>query len=154
MEAENHALAAMPTALIWLLLGLTLLLLELLGLEFDGLLAGAVAALLVSVLGATVPLAPLLQMAAFVLLTALLLGALQRWGRRRERSIPPASSGARATVISGFSGSCEGRVLWQGQSWAATNLEDTQALPPGSQVAVMGREGTRLQVMPARESLP
>jgi inner membrane protein len=154
MEAENHALAAMPAALIWLLLGLTLLLLELLGLEFDGLLAGAVAALLVSVLGAAVPLAPLLQMAAFVLFTALLLGALQRWGRRRERSIPPASSGEKATVISGFSGSSEGRVLWQGQSWAATNLEADRALPPNSEVAVMGREGTRLQVMPARERLP
>jgi membrane protein implicated in regulation of membrane protease activity len=153
MEAENHALAAMPTALIWLLLGLTLLLLELLGLEFDGLLAGAVAALLVSVLGAVLPLAPLLQMAAFVLFTALLLGALHRWGGRRERSIPPASSGDRATVISGFADGREGRVLWQGQSWAATNLEDEQALSPGSEVAVLGREGTRLQVIPARERI-
>jgi membrane protein implicated in regulation of membrane protease activity len=154
MEAENHALAAMPAALIWLLLGLTLLLLELLGLEFDGLLAGAVAALLVSVLGAALPLAPLLQMAAFVLLTALLLVALHRWGRRRERTIPPASSGERATVISGFSGSSAGRVLWQGQSWAATNLDEDRALQPGNEVAVMGREGTRLQVMPAGKRLP
>jgi membrane protein implicated in regulation of membrane protease activity len=154
MEGENHALAAMPAALIWLLLGLMLLLLELLGLEFDGLLAGAVAALLVSVLGAVLPLAPLLQMAAFVLFTALLLGALHRWGGRRERGIPPASSGDRATVISGFTDGGEGRVLWQGQSWAATNLEDDEALSPGSEVAVLGREGTRLQVVPARDRLP
>jgi inner membrane protein len=155
MEAENHALAAMPAALIWLLLGLTLLLLELLGLEFDGLLAGAVAALLVSVLVAALPLPPLLQMAAFVLLTALLLGALHRWGLRRERGLPPASGGERATVISGFDGSreggSEGRVRWQGQSWAATNLENEKALEPGSPVTVLGREGTHLQVVPAPE---
>jgi membrane protein implicated in regulation of membrane protease activity len=93
-------------------------------------------------------------MAAFVLFTALLLGALHRWGGRRERSIPPASSGDRATVISGFADGREGRVLWQGQSWAATNLEDEQALSPGSEVAVLGREGTRLQVVPARDRLP
>lgn len=153
MEGKNHALAAMPAALIWLLLGLTLLLLELLGLEFDGLLAGAVAALLMSVLGALLPLAAPLQMAAFVLLTALLLVGLHRWGRRRERGIPLASSGERATVISGFTTSTEGRVRWQGQSWAAINLEDGQALRPGSEVTVLGREGTHLQVMPAPERL-
>jgi membrane protein implicated in regulation of membrane protease activity len=146
---------AMPAALIWLLLGLSLLLLELLGLEFDGLLAGAVAALLVSVLNAALPLAPLLQMAAFVLLTALLLLALHRWGRRRGRGLPPASGGERATVISGFDGSVqggsEGRVRWQGQSWAAINLDEGQALPPGRAVTVLGREGTQLQVLPAPE---
>ena len=155
MKAENHALAAMPAALIWLLLGLSLLLLELLGMEFDGLLAGAVAALLVSVLSAALPLAPLLQMAGFVLVTALLLLTLHRWGRRRERGLPPASGGERATVISGFDGSPEGgregRVRWQGQSWAAINLEEGQALHPGRAVTVLGREGTQLQVLPAPE---
>ena len=155
MGPEIHAPAAMPAALIWLLLGLSLLLLELVGLEFDGLLAGAAAALLVSVLGAAVPLAPLLQMAAFVLFTALLLMGLHRWGRRRERGLPPASGDERATVISGFDGSpdggCEGRVRWQGQSWAAINLEEGQALPPGRAVTVLGREGIQLQVLPAPE---
>ncbi|QVL53705.1 MAG: NfeD family protein [Cyanobium sp. M30B3] len=145
----------MPAALIWLLLGLSLLLLELLGLEFDGLLAGAVAALLVSVLAAALPLPPLLQMAAFVLFTAVLLGALHRWGLRRERGLPPAHGGERATVISGFDGSREGggegRVRWQGQSWAATNLEEGRALHPGSTVTVLGREGIQLQVLPAPE---
>jgi inner membrane protein len=153
MVGKNHARAAMPAALIWLLLGLTLLLLELLGLEFDGLLAGAVAALLVSVLGAVLPLAPLLQVVAFVLVTALLLLGLQRWGRRREQGIPLASSGERATVISGFTASSEGRVRWQGQSWAATNLEDGAGLQPGCEVTVLGREGTHLQVVPAPERL-
>lgn len=139
----------MPAALIWLLLGLALLLLELLGGEFEGLLPGAIAALLVSALSGGLPLAPLLQTGAFVALTALLMLGLQRWGRRRQRGIPPAASGERATVISGFSGSSEGRVLWQGQSWAATCLEESQrALAPGTPVLVLGREGTHLQVLP------
>jgi len=138
----------MPAALIWLLLGLALLLLELLGAEFEGLLAGAIAALVVSALSAALPLAPLLQAGAFVAGSALLLLGLQRWGRRRERGIPPAGSGERAIVISGFNGSSEGRVLWQGQSWAATNLAAERALEAGTQVSVMGRDGTHLQVLP------
>ena len=52
-------------------------------------------------------------------------------------------------MISGFeAGSDQGRVLWHGQSWAAENLERGQALKPGSQVLVMGRDGTNLQVLP------
>ena len=153
MDASHHAASAMPPALIWLLLGLVLLLLELLGAEFEGLLAGAIAALVVSALSGVQPLAPLLQVGTFVAITAMMLGALQRWGSRRERSIPPAASGERATVISGFSGGQEGRVLWQGQSWAATNLDASQPLPAGSSVKVLGREGTHLQVL-AQPSIP
>lgn len=138
----------MPAALIWLLLGLVLLLVELLGAEFEGLLAGAIAALVVSAVSGLVAWPPLLQAGAFGACTALLLVGLQRWGRRRQRGLPPTSSGEEATVISGFSGDSEGRVLWQGQSWAATNLEARRALQPGMPVRVLGRDGTRLQVLP------
>lgn len=138
----------MPAALIWLLLGLVLLLLELLGAEFEGLLAGAIAALVVSAVSGLVAWPPLLQTGSFVACTALLLVGLQRWGGRRQRGIAPASSGERATVISGFSGGSEGRVLWQGQSWAATNLEPDRVLEPGMPVQVLGRDGTHLQVLP------
>jgi membrane protein implicated in regulation of membrane protease activity len=138
----------MPAALLWLLLGLALLLLELLGADFEGLLAGALAALVVSALSGLVAWPPLLQTGVFVACTALLLLGLQRWGRRRQRDIPPASSSEGATVISGFSGGSEGRVLWQGQSWAATNLEPGRALAPGTPVQVLGRDGTHLEVLP------
>jgi inner membrane protein len=147
MAAAHHRPLAMTAALIWLLLGLVLLLLELAGAEFEGLLAGAIAALVVSALRGVLPLPPLLQMGTFVLGTTLLLIALQRWGRRRARGIPAAGSGGQATVISGFSGSSEGRVIWQGQSWAATNLEGDQDLQPGTPLLVMGRDGTHLQVL-------
>lgn len=145
---HTTAPAAMSAALIWLLLGLALLLLELLGADFEGLLAAAVAALLVSALSGLLSWPPLLQTGTFLGCTALLLLGLQHWGRRRERRLPLASGGERATVISGFRGDSEGRVLWQGQSWAATNLASGGALEPGAAVLVLGREGTRLQVLP------
>jgi inner membrane protein len=148
MAAVHHDHAAMPAALIWLLLGLALLALELLGAEFEGLLAAAIAALIVSVLAGVLPLPLLLQVGAFLTLTTLMLVALQRWGRRRGRGIPPAAGGERATVISGFASGSDGRVLWQGQSWAATNLEANRTLRPGMEVTVLGRDGTRLQVLP------
>jgi hypothetical protein len=150
MSAVHQSATAMvPAALIWLVFGLLLLLLELLGAEFDGLLAGAIAALAVSALTGLVALAPLLQVGLFAALTALLLVGLQRWmGRQRQRAIPPPADVDRAEVINGFASRSDGRVRWQGQSWAATNLEPAAALQPGDRVLVMGRDGTRLQVLP------
>ena len=135
--------------LIWLLLGLALLALEWLGAEFEGLLAAAVAALALSVATALLPqVAVAIQVLSFVGLTAVLLLALQRWSkRRRERAIPMARSAELAAVISGFEGEGSGRVRWQGQSWAATNLEPDQSLRPGDTVVVMGRDGNQLQVL-------
>ncbi len=134
--------------LIWLLLGLVLLALEWLGAEFEGLLAAALAALALSVATALLPLAAAGQVLGFAGLTAVLLLALQRWSkRRRERAIPMARSAELAAVISGFEGEGSGRVRWQGQSWAATNLEPGQLLRPGDTVVVMGRDGNQLQVL-------
>ncbi|MBE9173894.1 NfeD family protein [Cyanobium sp. LEGE 06143] len=136
-------------SVIWLLVGLALLGLEGLGAEFDGLLEAAVAALVVSALSALLPWPPLLQVVTFAVLSGLGLLALRGWERRsRERSIPASGHSQRAAVISGFEGTAEGRVRWQGQSWAATNLETSRTLQPGSAVTVMGRDGNRLQVLP------
>jgi membrane protein implicated in regulation of membrane protease activity len=143
---------APPT--LWLLLGLTLLLLSLVGLDSDGLLfVGAVVCLLLTLLAALLPLPSGLQ----VLLAFALVGAgyavLRRWaGRTREQAIPPATNAGNAEVIQAFDTQGQGRVLWQGQSWAALNLEPQQVLPVGCSVTVMGREGTRLQVLPLVES--
>jgi len=140
-------------ALIWLVVGLTLLLLEALGAEFEGLLAGALAALSVSLATALLPLPAAAQLLLFTVLTGVLLLGLQRWSqRRRERAIPLPHSADQAQVLSGFEAGAEGRVLWQGQSWAATNLEPRRPLLPGQAVMVMGREGTHLQVVPRVEA--
>lgn len=136
-------------ALIWLVVGLTLLLLEALGAEFDGLLAGALAGLVVSLTTALLPLPAAAQLLLFALLTGALLLGLQRWSeRRRERAIPAPHAAEQARVITPFDADGEGRVRWQGQSWAATNLEPRRALGAGEAVMVMGRDGNHLQVVP------
>jgi len=138
-------------AITWLLIGLVLLTIEWLGASFDGLLPAAVAALLISVLSAVVPLALVLQLLLFGLLTGGLLLAIRRWSKsQRERAIPLSPEAERATVIGGFNKEQAGRVRWQGQSWAANNLEPEQALAPGDEVVVMGRDGTKLQVLASK----
>jgi membrane protein implicated in regulation of membrane protease activity len=137
--------------LIWFVLAVTLLALAWSGADLDALLAAALAALALSLLTALMPLPALaVQLLLFLGGSAAVMVLLQRWSRRRAPAIPAGGSSDRASVISGFdAGQDGGRVRWQGQSWAATNLEPTQALPAGSAVVVMGREGNRLQVLAA-----
>jgi membrane protein implicated in regulation of membrane protease activity len=98
-----------------------------------------------------VPLALVLQLLLFGLLTGGLLLAIRRWSKsQRERAIPLSPEAERATVIGGFNKEQAGRVRWQGQSWAANNLEPEQALAPGDEVVVMGRDGTKLQVLASK----
>ena len=137
-------------ALNWFVLAMLLLAIALFGADFDGLLPAVVAGLSLSVITAVLPgLAIPVQALLFIALTASLVVALQRWARRRRAAaIPAGGSSDRASVISGFQdGQEQGRVRWQGQSWAACNLEPSQALPAGAAVVVMGREGNRLQVL-------
>ncbi|WP_398327780.1 NfeD family protein [Vulcanococcus sp.] len=140
-----------PAPLIWFLLGLGLLAAEWLGAEFDGLLAAALAALALSVLTALAPgLALVGQLLLFAAASAGVLLLLQRWSRRQARSIPASGASEQATVISGFtSNETSGRVRWQGQSWAATNLDPRRSMVPGEAVLVMGRDGNQLQVLSA-----
>jgi membrane protein implicated in regulation of membrane protease activity len=140
-------------ALFWLLAGLPLLALALVGFDGDGLLLVAgLAALAVALLtAATAALSTTLQAVLFAVLLALGYGWLRHWDRRHgERPLPPSSRAESAEVISAFEDDGLGRVRWQGQSWAATNLEPGIPLLPGHAVTVMGREGTRLQVLPIR----
>ena len=140
-------------ALLWLLAGLPLLASALAGFDGDGLLLMAgLAALAVALLtAATAALTTTLQGLIFAALLALGYGWLRLLDRRQgERLQPPSSRAETAEVISAFGNDGRGRVRWQGQSWAATNLDPGVPLLPGHAVTVMGREGTRLQVLPAR----
>lgn len=143
---------APPT--LWLLLGLTLLLLSLVGLDSDGLLfVGALVSLLLTLLAALLPLPVGGQVLLAIALAGVGYAALRRWsGRSREQAIPPAANVGHAEVIQAFDARGQGRVLWQGQSWAALSLEPERVLPVGCSVTVMGREGTCLQVLPLGES--
>ena len=137
---------------LWLVLGTALITLALLGIDTDGLiLIGGVTALLLTLTTAVVALPPLLGVALFVGVSAVGYGWLRRWARRqREAALPQSSHAERAEVISGFNEGegAAGRVRWQGQSWAAVNLDAAKNLKPGMAVVVMGRDGTRLQVLP------
>lgn len=136
--------------LIWFLLALLLLAIAWLGADFDGVLPAALAGLLLSLLTAFNPaLAIGLQLLLFAAASAALVLTLRHWSQqRREQRIPTSSASEQATVISGFGDGEEGgRVRWQGQSWAASNLEPQRPLPPGAMVVVMGRDGNRLQVI-------
>ena len=90
-------------AITWLLIALALLVIEWLGTSFDGLLPAAVAALLISVLTAVLPLALWPQLLLFGLLTGGLLLAIRRWSKsQKERAIAQSPAAERATVIGGF----------------------------------------------------
>lgn len=140
-----------PLPPLWLALAGLLLIAVLIGLDSDGLLlvGGLVALLLGLVAGALPALAAPAQLLLFAALVAGAYGLVRRWSRRQgERAIPPAAGAERAEVIAAFDAHGEGRVRWQGQSWAARNLDPSRLLVCGSPVTVMGREGTRLQVLP------
>lgn len=148
-------------ALVWLVVALLGLGLVAAGLDVDGLMAAAIAALLMSVLLSvlssrlTLPL--VWQGLGFGSLTVLLVLALRWWSlRRRARAITPSAHAGAAQVISGFDTPdlSRGRVLWKGQSWAAINLEPSRRLLDGETVAVMGRDGTRLQILMLAEPPP
>ena len=141
--------------LLWLGLACLLLAAVLIGLDSDGLLlVGGLAALLLTLLSGSAPLLPAGgQLLVFAALVGVAYGLVRRWSMDRgERTIPPAAGAELAEVIAAFDQRGEGRVRWQGQSWAARNLEPGRPLTSGSAVIVMGREGTRLQVLPHGDS--
>ena len=136
--------------LFWLALAAALLLMVLVGVDIDGLLlVGALASLLLASLTGLIPLPALLQGLSFLLLLGAGYGVLRRWSQaQRDRSLLTSERAELAEVITPFDAQGEGRVLWQGQSWAALNLEPHQIVGSGSKVTVLGRDGTRLQVIP------
>jgi membrane protein implicated in regulation of membrane protease activity len=143
------------TPILWLALAALLLALVLVGADNDGLLL--IAGLAGLLLGLFAALLPVVPAAVQLLLFAVLVGGgyvwLRRWSTHRQaRPIPPAARAELAEVISPFDANGEGRVRWQGQSWAAVALTPSEGLAPGTQVTVMGREGTRLQVLPRPEA--
>ena len=143
------------TPVLWITLAAALLLLVLVGADSDGLLLIAgLTALVLGLLASLLPwLPPPAQLVLFGAVVASGYLALRRWSASRQaRAIPPSARAELAEVISPFGADGEGRVRWQGQSWAAVALAPAEGLAPGTQVTVMGREGTRLQVLPRLES--
>ncbi|MFL0734709.1 MAG: NfeD family protein [Prochlorococcus sp.] len=139
----------MPLPLIWLAVAGLLLAIELAQPGFDGLLFAAIGALLVSILTAIIPISLILQMILFLLVTAIGTIWLTRWSARRNPN--PERLRQRediAEVLTPMAAGGEGRVRWHGQSWAASSIDLETKIDAGDQVVVMGRDGTKLQVLP------
>ena len=145
-----------PSSLFWLALATALLIAVLTGLDSDGLLlVGGLVGLAMAPFSAALGIAAPLQVLIYALAVALPYALVQRWSRRqREGRIPPAAGSDHAEAIAPFNAQGEGRVRWQGQSWAARSLEPGRAIPVGTSVLVMGREGTQLQVQPLSAMAP
>ena len=140
----------MAPPLLWLILASLALVLVVLGADTDGLLLVLGLSGLVLVLATSLaPALPSLgQLCLFVVLAATLYWILRRWSSSQgARAIAPSASADQAEVIAPFDRNGLGRVRWQGQSWAALNLEPAKGLVNGDRVTVLGREGTRLQVI-------
>ena len=59
------------------------------------------------------------------------------------------ASANQAEGIAAFDADGLGRVCWQGQRWAALNLDSAQALAIGQRVTVIGRRGPACKGYPA-----
>ena len=139
--------------LIWLLVAGVLLVVELVQPSFDGLMFAVFAGLVLSVLTALVPLQVWIQIILFIAITVLGTIWLTRWTAQRNprpgrRRLKDNTAEVLATIEPGG----EGRVRWQGQSWAANSLDVGTPLKAGERVLVISREGTRLQVLPTPTS--
>jgi len=139
--------------LIWLLVAGVLLVVELVQPSFDGLMFAVFAGLVLSVLTALVPLQVWIQIILFIAITVLGTLWLTRWTAQRNprpgrRRLKDNTAEVLATIEPGG----EGRVRWQGQSWAANSLDVETPLKAGERVLVISREGTRLQVLPTPTS--
>ena len=139
--------------MIWLLVAGVLLVVELVQPSFDGLMFAVFAGLVLSVLTALVPLQVWIQIILFIAITVLGTIWLTRWTAQRNprpgrRRLKDNTAEVLATIEPGG----EGRVRWQGQSWAANSLDVETPLKAGERVLVISREGTRLQVLPTPTS--
>ena len=140
--------------LIWLLVAGVLLVVELVQPSFDGLMFGVFAGLVVSVVTALLPLQVWIQIFLFSLITVLGTLWLSRWSAQRNpRPGRRLLKDNTAEVLAPIQPGGEGRVRWHGQSWAACSMDVETRLQPGDRVLVMGREGTRLQVLPTLPSV-
>ena len=136
--------------LIWLLVAGVLLVVELVQPSFDGLMFAVFAGLFVSVLTALLPLQVWIQIILFSVITVLGTLWLSRWSAQRNprpgrRRLKDNTAEVLGTIEPGG----EGRVRWQGQSWAASSLDVEAPLQAGERVLVISREGTQLQVLPS-----
>jgi len=131
-----------PTT-IWLLIGLGLCLSEVI--IPTAFVAGVmgISALVVAMVATILPLNG--QVLLWAGLSALLIWISRRFVRNRPSRVLDATEAETLTEI--LPGQV-GRVLYEGNSWAARCDDHSLTIAPHQRVYVVGREGTTLRVMP------
>lgn len=131
--------------MLWLLLGAGLCLAELVvPTAFVAAVMG-LSALIVALVSMVLP-SPPLQVALWMLLSVAAIRAARQWvDRPGPKHYWDAIEGRTLTDIAPGR---DGRVLYEGQSWAARCRDPHQAIASATPVYVVGRQGTTLWIMP------
>lgn len=135
----------MSLTTLWFLLGAGLCLSELIvPTAFVAAVMG-LSALVVALVSIVLP-SPPLQVLLWVVLSVVMIRAARRWvDRPGTKHHWDAIEGQTLTAIAPGR---DGRVLYEGQSWAARCQDPDQAIAPQTPVYIVGRQGTTLWVMP------
>jgi inner membrane protein len=140
---------------IWMVVATILLVFDLIGADFDGLLPGAVVALVITMVTSMVPLPAWLHGLLFAGLAVVGVMALRGWSGARRSQRPERQGDATAVraagsqlarVRLGFDASGEGHVRWRGKVWMAHCLDADAPLEEGEPAEVIGRDGDALLV--------
>lgn len=131
-----------PT-MIWLLVGLALCLSEVIvPTAFIASVMG-ISAFMVAMVSLFLPLN--LQVLVWMGLSALLVWVSRRFVRSRPaKSLDATEAETLTEILPGQTG----RVLYEGNSWAAKCDDESVTIAPQQRVYVVGRQGTTLMVMP------
>ncbi|UBF26639.1 NfeD family protein [Kovacikia minuta CCNUW1] len=134
---------ALNPTLIWLLLGIGLCLIEfIVPTAFVASVMG-ISALIVAPLAHLIPFS--LQILLWMMLSLVLVLLSRRFVRQKAAKKLDATEAETLTEIPPGK---SGRVLYEGNSWAARCEDHTLAIAPHQKVYVTGRQGTTLIVMP------
>ena len=131
---------------IWLLIGISLCIIELLVPLPTFLIAGAMglAALLVSLVALILPI-PALQILAWMVISAMLAVASRRFIPKDSHQLKESSEGVTLTEIPAGE---TGRVQYEGGSWKAKCDNPQIAIAAQQKVIILRRQGTTLIVVP------
>ena len=135
----------MTPALIWVIIGVVLCLMELMLPTAFVESALGVSAFLVALLTLVIPQVNY-QIALWVLFSLLILWALKRF--IPNRTAPALREATEARTTTAIAPGQVGRVIYEGNSWQARCSDDQVSIEPNQEVFVVERKGNTLVVMP------
>ncbi|MEM9087578.1 MAG: NfeD family protein [Cyanobacteria bacterium P01_F01_bin.53] len=135
----------MSAALVWVIVGVVLCLMELILPTAFIESALGVSAFVVALLTWVVP-NPNIQIVLWMLISMLMFWALKRFIPNRTAPALKEATEARTTTV--ISPGQVGRVIYEGNSWQARCSDDQLSIEPNQEVFVVERKGNTLIVIP------